>query len=131
MTAASINWPSRPALCCGGLLAVMLGLSACAGAPQRSSSDIAALTACRHRADEVYAKQNRAEVYMSDTFATSGRDSPYSTTALPGVTTRGLSGQYERDSMVSDCLAGTGPATGVSTSPKPRPPASAPAAPLP
>ena len=110
-------WPARPALRCYAMLALTFGMSACAGT-QRSPSDIAALTACRQRADEVYAKQNRAEVYMSDTFATSGRDSPYATTALPGVTTRGLSGQYERDNMVNDCLAGTGPATGVSTKPK-------------
>lgn len=115
---------NRPTLRCGVTLALVLGVSACAGS-QRSPSDIAALTACRQRADEVYAKQNRAEVYMNDTFATSGRDSPYSTTALPGVTTRGLSGQYERDTMVSDCLAGTGAATGVSTKPAagtPKPP---------
>lgn len=120
----SFHSTNRAALRCGTTLALILSISACAGS-QRSPSDIAALTACRQRADEVYAKQNRAEVYMSDTFATSGRDSPYSTTALPGITTRGLSGQYERDSMVSDCLAGTGAATGVSTKPapgKPKPP---------
>jgi hypothetical protein len=71
----------------------------------------------------VYAKQNRAELYNTDTFATSGRDSPFSTGTVADLPTRGLSGEYERDTMVSDCLAGTGAATGGSTKAAPTPPA--------
>ncbi len=120
---ASVRAAARMAM-----VAVVTGLSACAAPPQRSSSDVAAVAACRQRADEVYAKQNRAEVYNTDTFASSGRDSPFSNSDLPDVPTRGLSGQYQRDTMISDCLAGTGAATGPSTSAAPAPSARPPAA---
>lgn len=111
------------------LLLTVLGMAACAGAPHRTPTDVAALSACRQRADEVYAKQNRGELYRTDTFATSGRDSPFATGTVSDLPTRGLSGQYQRDTMVSDCLAGTGAATGPSTSVGPAPSAVPPSAP--
>ena len=59
---------------------------------------------CRQRADVVFDKQNRAEVYRTDTFAGETRDAPFSTTGLPGITSSGLSGQYERANLLDDCL---------------------------
>ena len=85
-----------------------LWLGGCAGsrAPERQGS-AAQKAACRQRADEVYSKQNRAEVYRSDTYLTTTRDSPFATSGLPGITSRGLSGQYARDTLVRDCLNNT------------------------
>ena len=96
------------------VLAALVGLAACQGPPPSrgfsngGSASAADAQACRQRADEVYLKQNRAELYRSDTYATSGRDSPFSIANLPGVTSRGLSGRYERDNLVSDCLNASG-----------------------
>ncbi len=118
--------PARRSTTRATVLAALVSLAAWAGAPQPSRSDTAALSACRQRANEVYAKQNRAELYRTDTFTTGSRDSPFSTADLPSMPTRGLSGQYERDTMVSDCLAGTGAATGISTSAAPAPSAKPP-----
>jgi hypothetical protein len=101
--------PIRTAWGAGALAIVLLGAlqGGCArpAAPTQQAS-AAQKAACRQRADEVYAKQNRAELYESDTYQSSTRDSPFATTGLPGITTRGLGGQYERDNLVSDCLNG-------------------------
>lgn len=87
------------------LAAALCLLGACVPEQQRSTpADLAALEACRERADEVYQKQNREDVYRSDVFATSSRDAPYAATGLPGVTSRGLSAEYQRENLVSDCL---------------------------
>ena len=114
--------------CC--LLAATALLGACGTpVPQTRAQNVAAadLTACRARADEIYNKQNRAEVYRSDTFATDTLDSPYSVSGLPGITTNGLSGLYQHDNLVSSCVNNhnspgsgsdpAGPAATTSTSP--------------
>jgi hypothetical protein len=93
-------------------LAVLVVATAPLGACWRPSADrahasAATLAACRTRADEVYQRQNRAEVYNADTYATAERDSPYSTQGLPGITTNGLSGAYRRDQLEDDCLNAT------------------------
>ena len=101
----------RPALA----LLLALGIGGCANRPPASHQDVAVLASCRQRADEVYQKQNRAELYRSDVFDTSNRDAPFATVGLPGITSRGLSGQYARDTLVDDCLNANAPggATGV------------------
>lgn len=114
--------------CC--LLAATALLGAC-GAPVQHTraQNVAAadLTACRARADEIYNKQNRAEIYRADTFSTDTLDSPYSVSGLPGITSNGLSGLYQHDNLVSGCVnshnsagSGTdpsGPAATTSISP--------------
>ena len=88
-------------------------LAGCGTPIQRSRSQTVAaadLTACRARADEVYNKQNRAEVYRSDTFVSDTRDAPYSTSGLPGITSNGLSGLYQHDNLVSSCVNSRGAA---------------------
>ncbi len=89
----------------------------CASRTPPTHRDVAALAACRQRADEVYQKQNRAELYRSDEFATSSRDAPFASTGLPGITTRGLSGEYARDVLVDDCLNASGAPQGAKLSP--------------
>ena len=111
------------------LLAAAL-LTACGTPAQRSRSQTVAaadLTACRARADEIYNKQNRAEVYRGDTFVSGTRDAPYSTSGLPGITSNGLSGLYQHDNLVSSCVNSgsnsgggadpSGPASTISVSP--------------
>lgn len=100
-------------------VAALCTAAGCAQAPHRTGSDAQALAACRARADEIYAKQNRGAVYDSDVFSTSVRDSPFSTQDVPSLPTRGLSGEYQRDNLVNDCLAGTGAASTVPAAPSP------------
>lgn len=96
-----------------GLLAAGLLGGCAAPQPTRSQTVAAAdLSACRARADEIYNKQNRAEVYRSDTFVSDTRDSPFSVSGLPGITSNGLSGLYQRDNMVSSCVGNSGAAAG-------------------
>lgn len=105
-------------------------LTACGTPVQRSRAQTVAaadLSACRARADEIYNKQNRADVYRGDTFVSDTRDSPFSTSGLPGITSNGLSGLYQHDNLVSSCVnsrgsgaAGadpSGPAATISVSP--------------
>ena len=109
-----MSCPPRKGLSRAGLLAAVLAtLGGCASRAPGGSRDAAALTACRRRADEIYSKQNRAELYRSDVFATSSRDAPFATTGLPGITSRGLGGAFARDNLVSDCLAQTRPGPAV------------------
>lgn len=99
-------------------------LTGCGTAAPRSRAQAAAAaarSACRARADEVFLRQNRGDVYRADTFVSDTRDSPFSTSGLPGITSNGLSGQYQRDNMVSSCVYGgggpSGPAATLSVSP--------------
>ena len=96
-------------------------LAGCVSRAPSGSRDAAALAACRQRADEIYSKQNRAELYRSDVFATSSRDAPFATTGLPGITSRGLSGAFARDSLVDDCLNATLPVAPANPLPAPSP----------
>ncbi len=90
---AALGWRPRLAL------AVALGLAACAPAPPMSSSDRAALGACRLEADRTYAQQNR--YLLSER---SQRDTPLSSSGTLGVTSAGLGSLYGRDQDVEDCL---------------------------
>lgn len=82
-----------------------LALAGCATNAPRDRGSAAQQAACRQRADEVYLKQNRGDVYRGDQYATSTRDAPYASSGLIGVTSSGLSGRYARDKMLDDCLA--------------------------
>jgi hypothetical protein len=62
--------------------------------------------ACRQRADEVHDRQNRADLYRSDTLAGGARDAMFSGTGAPGGSIAGLSARFARDRMVDDCLRG-------------------------
>ena len=106
--------------------AALLALALFAGCARHAAvGDLSAAdrAECRQRADEVFDKQNRAEVYRTDVFAGSTRDAPFASTGLPGITSRGLSGQYERANLLDDCLrsrgGGSGSGSGGSATPAP------------
>ena len=102
------------------LVAAGLTLSGCSGFRQpadRAHASAATRAACRTRADEVYLKQNRSEIYEADRYVSATRDSPFGATGLPGITTNGLSGRYAREQMADDCInAASGQTTQVTGS---------------
>ena len=102
----------RPMLCLLGLAVAVPLLAGCAGSQPRSRANAATVAACRSRADEVYLKQNRAEIYRSDRYVSEQRDSPFGSVGLPGITSAGLSGRYARDTLQDDCINSTGAAGG-------------------
>lgn len=84
-----------------------------APAPTMTRSDqtrVADLDACRARADQVFTRQNRDQVYRVDSYNSDTRDAPFGTSGLKGVTSAGLSQQFGRDNMVENCLRGSGAA---------------------
>jgi hypothetical protein len=87
--------------------AALLGLTACAGAPRLHGS-AAQERACRARADEIYLKQNRADIYRADAYATSGKDAPFA--GAGRLDAPSLSDQYARDQILDACLNGAGDA---------------------
>ncbi len=112
---------------------VLCALALTAGCQHRPAiGEVSAVdrAACRQRADEVFDKQNREEVYRTDVFAGSSRDAPFSVASLPNDPSRGLSSQYERDTLLDDCLrtkAGGGPTgTGANPTPPANPPSATP-----
>lgn len=72
-----------------------------------STTDAATEAACRQRADEMYNRQHRGELYS----APSSMNSPYSANYNAGITTRGLSDLYARDTAIRDCVRNTGTET--------------------
>src|SRR5689334_9483510 len=96
----------------GTSLAVLLILlTGCHSAPPTAQerAEQKTLAACRERADQVYAEQNRGAVYTQDNSL-----SPFSSSYVSGITSRGLGERYGRDVMISDCVrnAGAAPAGG-------------------
>jgi hypothetical protein len=87
-----------------------LAASACSFGPPPTRADLAAQSACRERADEVFQRQNRDQVYRVDAYRTDTRDAPFATSGLKGVTSAGLGQQFSRDTMLDNCLRGTGAA---------------------
>ena len=102
------------------LLAVLAGCTQSQAITQ-SHASAAARTACRQRADQVYNAQNRGDVYRSDTYETSTRDSPFAGVGLPGITTAGLSSRYRYAQLQDDCNNAS------STAPQPSGPQAGPA----
>jgi hypothetical protein len=107
--AISLTMPTlaMPAVLAPAVLAlVVLALAGCEKPLPPSRASVAALSACRTRADEIYLKQNRAVLSERDQSY-----SPQSASGLSGITTTGLADLYGRDQMVSDCLNSMGPAS--------------------
>jgi hypothetical protein len=97
-----MNRPASTLAGSAGLIAMALA-TACSPPPPISPQDRAdqqAQAACRERADEIYAQQNRGAIYAQQ----DDRSSPFSSSYSPGVTTRGLGERYGRDTMISDCV---------------------------
>jgi hypothetical protein len=87
-------------------------LAGCANPTPTSRASAAARSACRTHADEVFEQQNRGAMYLSDTYSTGVRDSPFASSGLPGPSTSGLSQQFGIDTTMQNCLNGTGNGTG-------------------
>ena len=81
--------------------ALLAALTGCAG-DTRSRATAAQQEACRKRADEVYNRQNPADVYRSDQYISSQRDSPFSSSMSDP--TAALSSRYARANLIDTCL---------------------------
>jgi hypothetical protein len=118
--------PASRAATLAVLVAAAASVAGCNQPPSadRAHASAATRASCRSRADEVYLKQNRAEIYQADTYATATRDSPYGAAGLPGITTNGLSGRFAREQMEDDCINSTNGDAATLTNPAPRAPSS-------
>lgn len=89
----------RPAL-----LALALGgvLAGCNPPTPKTTPEQA--DACRTRADEVFQRQNRQDVFRTDTHAGGTRDAMFSSTGSPGVGVGQLTSRFARDQLYIDCL---------------------------
>jgi hypothetical protein len=99
-------------------LMAMLALSACSagsmepsfaavgpsGDAAQTRTDLATQTACRQRANEMYAQRDRARIYT----ANSSANTPYSANSSVGVPSQGLSGQFAYDQTIAECERNTG-----------------------
>ncbi len=99
-----------PRFCSPILMAALLAASACAfqTGPARPPAEVAAVSDCRARADEVFVRQNRDHAYRVDAYRTDTRDAPFASSGLRGVTSAGLSQQFGRDTTMDECLRASG-----------------------
>jgi hypothetical protein len=83
---------------------LVLLVAGCAQQPQTPSqrASAAATAACRASTEASFDRQNRALLSERDTTGT-----PFSSSGNSGITTRGLTRQYDYDTQLSNCLAGT------------------------
>jgi hypothetical protein len=105
-------------------LTLLLALAACShGTEPQPRASSAERAACRQRVEEVYNKQNPAEVYGSDTYISDTRDAPFATSGVH-VPNTGLASRYAHQTMVNDCLNSV--SGNVGTSPGPAAPPTTP-----
>jgi len=71
-----------------------------------SNASAAAHTACRARADEVFAQQNRGAIYSEDNFVSGLRDSPFGSNGVGSVIPTNLANQFGREQTMQQCLDG-------------------------
>lgn len=86
-------------------------LVACGGpltsrSPQ-SRTDAQTEAACRQRAEEIYDRRHRGDIYSP----TPEINAPSSGSYAPGAPDRGLSQLYEHDNLINDCIRNTGTET--------------------
>jgi hypothetical protein len=104
------------------LLALLCAMALCAcadggGAPLsgQALADSQTRDACRDRVNQAFEVRDRAQIYSP----LSQVNTPYSAGYLPEQDDRGLSDQFEHDTMLSNCIRNTGTGSG----PTPIPPA--------
>ena len=73
----------------------------------QAQADAATVSACRQRANEVFDRQNRGQIYSPQ----SQVNSPFSANFTPSDSTRGLSQLFAHDQMINDCIRNTGTGT--------------------
>lgn len=81
----------------------LLAAAGCVRHTPENHASAAERAACRQRAEDIYRRQNRAELTRLDEYATMGRDTPFAGTGVTG-STAGLSAQFAHQRMVDDCL---------------------------
>ena len=119
----------KPALT--ACLAALL-LAGCAGEVSHPHADATTTAACRDRANAIYAERHPETRYTQDTYTSSLRDAPLSTSGSPSLPTRGLSDSYEYQQILRDCLrgsSGSGPTPAAPPAAVPPPLAAPPAQP--
>ena len=89
----------RPALLALALGGVLAGCNPPAPKTTPEQAD-----ACRARADEVFQRQNRQDVFRTDTHAGGTRDAMFSSTGSRGVGVGQLTSRFARDQLYIDCL---------------------------
>jgi hypothetical protein len=88
------------------LLTVGLLAAGCTRSPPPTRSDLSLRASCRAQSEASYNRQNRALLSTRDT-----TDTPFSTSGLSGITTNGLSREYDREVNLDNCLRGNGGAS--------------------
>jgi len=86
-------------------LALGLLAAGCTRSPPPSRSTASLRTACRAQSEAAYNRQNRALLSTRDT-----TDTPFSSSGVSGITTNGLSREYDREVYLDNCLRGAGDA---------------------
>ena len=105
---------------------VLLAIAGCAARqPQtpETRASAAAAAACRASTETSFNRQNRYLLSERDT-----TDSPFSTSGVTGITTRGLTQQYDYDRQLSSCLSSSNSGA-VAPDVQPSPPSGTPVAP--
>jgi hypothetical protein len=69
------------------------------GTAAQGNTDLATQQACRQRVNEMYEVRDRADIYAANPTV----NSPLSANYQPGVTSRGLSDQFEYGRTVAEC----------------------------
>ena len=89
------------------------------GAAANTRADQATQLACRNRANQMYDRRNRAEIYSPH----SSINTPFSANYEPGTTDRALGDRFAFDRMVDECVrnSGTGAERPVAPAPAPAP----------
>ena len=100
--------PQLSALLCAMTLAACSssGFSGGSTLSGQALADQQTRAACRNRAEQIYAQQNRADIFA----APAAINSPSSGMYAPGQSDRGLSQRFVYERMVSDCIRNTGAA---------------------
>ena len=93
----------QPSLALALALATLAGCGSPRPQTAASRSNAAAVASCRASTETSFNRQNR--YLLSER---SNTDAPFSTSGNPGITTRGLSRQYDYDNQLDSCLAQSG-----------------------
>ena len=89
---------------CLALAGCAPGAAGSGSGPADSRADAATQAACRQRADEIYDRQNRGEIYSP----LAGINTPASGSYVPGDDSRGLGQIFARDRTIRDCVRTNG-----------------------
>jgi hypothetical protein len=86
---------------------MLIGLTLLSGCNTGDSQHDRALAACRAQADATDNRTNRADMAQRDTSTT-----PLSAEGMPGFNFHSLQERDAHDTLVNDCMNGTGPLPG-------------------